>query len=222
MEAKMFSDGAMLKMGWAKAKEYLWINIGIMIVAMLAVYLPMIVLGGIGEAIDMPGLFILLGSLATIAISAVVGAGMIRVYLNIVDGKAPTVAMLFSEKGKAVNYILATILYSLVVMIGFFLFIIPGIIWSLKYMFVPMLVVDKNMKPMDALKESARLTDGMKWDLFAFYHVVGIVMMLGYMALGVGVLVTVPAGMIAYMGVYRIFAPAGASAAPAADATPAM
>jgi hypothetical protein len=221
MEARMFSDGAMLKMGWAKAKEHLWINIGIMIVAMLAVYLPMIVLAGIGGAVDMPGLFALLGVLVTIAISAVVGAGMIRVFLNIADGKAPSVGLLFSEKGSAVNYILASILYSIIVMVGFFLFIIPGVIWSLKYMFVPMLVVDKGMKPMDALKESARLTDGMKWDLFAFYHVVGIVMMLGYIALGVGVLVTVPAGMIAYMGVYRIFVPATASA-PAPAAAPAL
>lgn len=208
----MFSDGAMLKMGWAKAKEYMGINAGILILAVVSAYIPFLILARIGIAVEMQGLFLFLGAIAYLIMAIIVGAGMIRVFLDIVDGKAPTVAKLYSEKGKALNYFLATLMYSIVVMIGFILFVIPGMIWSLKYMFVPMLVIDKGMKPMDAFKESARLTDGMKWDLMAFYYVVTIVMMLGYLGVIVGLLVTVPAGMIALMGVYRKFVPATAAA----------
>lgn len=220
MEAKMFSDGAMIKMGWAKAKENIGLFFGAMIVAGLTVYIPMFLLMWIGDAADMPGLFGLLSFIAYLGIGGLIGAGLVRMFLNVADGKKPEISMLFGESKLIVNFILVNLLYGIITMIGLFLFIIPGVIWSMKYMFAPMLVVDKGMKPMDALKESARLTDGMKWDLFAFYHVLTVFIMLGYLALFVGVFVTVPAGMIALMGVYRRFSPAGAAPAPAAK--PAM
>jgi uncharacterized membrane protein len=94
-------------------------------------------------------------------------------------------------------------LYTLIVIAGCFLLIVPGIIWSIKYQYAIYLAVDKGLGPMAALKASARLTNGLKWDVFAFGLVVQIVSMLGFLALIIGALWTFPLAVIAQSMYYR-------------------
>ena len=80
---------------------------------------------------------------------------------------------------------------------------IPGIIWSIKYQFAPFLIVDRNVRIKEAFQESAGITSGVKWELFLFFLMVVGINLLGLMAFAVGLLVTLPATMIAYTFVYR-------------------
>lgn len=69
--------------------------------------------------------------------------------------------------------------------------------------FVELLVMEKRMSPMAALKESRRITEGEFWRLVLFMLALGGVMILGVLALVVGLLVAIPVGMFAYAHVYR-------------------
>jgi uncharacterized membrane protein len=80
------------------------------------------------------------------------------------------------------------------------------------FMFATYLVIDKNMAPMDALKESRRMTYGHKWNLFLFgLGLIGI-NILGFLALIIGLLVSLPVTMLAMAHAYRTLASAPTNA----------
>jgi len=63
------------------------------------------------------------------------------------------------------------ILLCLIVMGGFILFVVPGIIWTLKYWMSLFAVMDKQMSPQEALRFSAKITKGHKGKLFVLFTV---------------------------------------------------
>ncbi len=62
--------------------------------------------------------------------------------------------------------VLASLLVSVIVVIGLVFLIIPGIIFACKLAFTPYLVVDREMKVIDAIQESWRMTTGHAWEVF--------------------------------------------------------
>jgi uncharacterized membrane protein len=138
-----------------------------------------------------------------VVLSIVMSYGVIKVVLKIVDGDKPSFQDYLDVFPRLLNIIATTFLYTLIVIAGCFLLIVPGIIWSIKYQYAIYLAVDKGLGPMAALKASARLTNGLKWDVFAFGLVVQIVSMLGFLALIIGALWTFPLAVIAQSMYYR-------------------
>ena len=94
-------------------------------------------------------------------------------------------------------------LYSLVVGIGYVLFIIPGIYWTIKYMFYYFFIVNEECGPIEALSESGDLTDGHKWKLLLLLILVSIFGISGYLLVGVGVLITGPVSTLVLLSVYK-------------------
>ncbi|RJP35291.1 MAG: hypothetical protein C4536_01140 [Actinobacteria bacterium] len=66
------------------------------------------------------------------------------------------------------RYLLGLFLYSLIFIGGLLLLIVPGIIWAVKYQFFGYFIVDKGMKPVEALTRSGQLTMGKKGQILAF------------------------------------------------------
>ncbi|MEI8097013.1 MAG: hypothetical protein WCG73_02825, partial [Candidatus Moraniibacteriota bacterium] len=150
--------------------------------------------------------------LVAIAIGFIVQLGLIRVYLDLAEGTKDELKTLFSQYRLFWNYFGAVILYMFVVVLGFILFIFPGIYFSLKYQFYSYLIVDKNLNAIEALKRSAVMTDGVKWNLLGFSFVLCGLNILGLLVIGLGLLVTVPMSIMAYVYVYRTLRDRGQSA----------
>lgn len=102
-----------------------------------------------------------------------------------------------------VYYVVGQILVGIIVIVGLLLLIVPGVIASLALMFTSFLIVDKGMGPIEALKESARITKGHRMALFLFVLAMVGINILGFLALIVGLLVTIPVSMLALVHVYR-------------------
>jgi uncharacterized membrane protein len=81
--------------------------------------------------------------------------------------------------------------------------IIPGIILSMGLAFVPYLVVDRGLGPIEAIKESWRITKGHKWQLLLLFLALLGLNLLGLVALLIGIFVTVPITMLAFAHAYR-------------------
>jgi uncharacterized membrane protein len=90
-----------------------------------------------------------------------------------------------------------------VVAFGLVLLIVPGIILAIKYVFYDYLIIDKELGPLEALRESSRITGGVKWQLFIFMLLVFLINFAGILFFGVGLLLTIPATTIATAYVYR-------------------
>ena len=95
-------------------------------------------------------------------------------------------------KDKYLNIILANLLTMAIVVIGFLMLIIPGIIFAIKLVFVPYLVMDKNLDPVEAVKESWRMTKGYGWTIFGMGFVSIFIIFGGILLLILGV---IPAAM---------------------------
>lgn len=132
-----------------------------------------------------------------------ISIGLIEIPLMLMDGQKPDFGHLFSGFRHFVAYIVASLFYMLIVVGGFILLIVPGIIWALRFQFYGYLIIDKGMKPMQALRTSWAMTRGTTWDLFAFALIAGLINIAGALALMIGLLITVPVTLIALAFIYR-------------------
>ncbi len=104
------------------------------------------------------------------------------------------------------QYLVVKILTGIIVIVGLVLLIVPGIIAALALIFATYLVIDRNLGPIEALKESMRLTKGHRWNLFLLALSLILLNVLGAIALLVGLLVTIPVSLFAVAHAYRTLA----------------
>lgn len=78
-----------------------------------------------------------------------------------------------------------SLLTSIIVTLGIFLLVVPGVIASIMLaLALPVCVVEK-LGPVDSLSRSAELTKGYRWQIFGTFFAVGIVELVAVLALGV-------------------------------------
>lgn len=69
-------------------------------------------------------------------------------------------------RSKMGEFFLVLIFVTMGVSIGFAFLIIPGIVIGLSWQLAPLLVIDKGMRPMDAIDLSSKLMHGNQWAVF--------------------------------------------------------
>lgn len=102
-------------------------------------------------------------------------------------------------KTKYLNIILANLIVFALVMIGFVMLIIPGIIIACRLAFVSYLIMDKDLEPMRAVEKSWQMTKGHGWTIF-FMAILSFFILLG------GVLVFIFGVLISIMWMHAAFA----------------
>ncbi len=201
MEKKEFSIKEAIRFGWDRMRE----NLAFFIIFLLVSWLVNLFFGTFADLFEerLP-VFSLLFSLGSILASFVINFIFIRVALNVCDGVALNVSELLQfPLSRLLRFILGNILYMLLVFAGFVLLIVPGLIWMIKYQYVPYLIVDKDSPIGEAFSESGRITSGVKWPLFWFLILVGLINIAGALVFLVGLFATIPTTMVAIAYVYR-------------------
>lgn len=135
-------------------------------------------------------------------VNAIISMGIINITLQFTDNKKPKLKDIYYTK-KIFNYILASILRGIIIVFGLILLIVPGIIFSIKLQYSEYLIVDKGLNAADSIKKSWEMTKGVKWNLFLLGLLLGLINILGFLSLIVGLLITVPLSMVANAYVYR-------------------
>ena len=77
-------------------------------------------------------------------------------------------------------------------MIGFMGYVIIIAYLSLKTNFFTYFIVDKDMGPIDALRESLTRTTGLEFELFTIYAILALLNLIGALLFGIGLLFTMP------------------------------
>ncbi len=135
--------------------------------------------------------------------NVVITIGWVRIGLAFCDGYKPTVGMLFNFHGCFWRFLGVLLLFYLIIAAGIVLLVVPAMIWGVKYSMAMFFVIDKGLGPIEALKASARATNGMKWHWLGLMMVSSFVMMLGLMCLYVGGIISYPMGLIIMALGYR-------------------
>ena len=148
-------------------------------------------------------LAIVISTLLGMAASFLISMGETSFFLRAHDAvKEVTVKDLWHPEG-FLKFAAASLIAGLAILVGFILLIVPGIIASILFMFVGYLVIEKGLGPIDALKESARITEGNRMQLFLFGLALIGINLIGVLALLVGLLVSIPVSFLATVHVYR-------------------
>lgn len=195
-----FTIRTALEYGFKETKKHFWFFAGIFV----CFFILLIILGNIEAATEhTQPLAALMFRLVGAVVQMVMTLGLIHIALSVYSNEPVKFKDLFSQTHRFVDYLVARVLYGLIVLAGLLLLIVPGFIWMMTYMFFGYALVDKNLKPRAALRESARITKGKRWKLFGFSMVVLLVNILGALALGIGLFITVPTTYLAVVYVYK-------------------
>jgi uncharacterized membrane protein len=147
------------------------------------------------------------GLLVNLALGTLIGMGGTAFYLAAHDNLDTVELSSLWHPRPFWKYVATSILLGLAVGVGLLLLIVPGIILALMFMFSNLIVIDRELGPIDAMTESNRVTHGLGLVLILF-----LINLLGILAFVVGLLVSIPVTALAFMHAYRVLS--GAAGVP--------
>lgn len=195
-----FTVGEAIKFGWEKMKKNFWFFVGLLIIIWLVQVIPTGIANYFKERIAILYVLLIIGAWI---VQIIVKIGTLKITLDIADRGGASLNTLFSSAHLLGKFILGAIVYGLIVIGGLILFIVPGIIWAIKYQFFSYLIVDKNMGPLEAIKKSGEITSGNKGKLFSLAILFFLINIAGAICFVVGLFATIPTTMVAMAYVYR-------------------
>lgn len=133
-----------------------------------------------------------LGGCVMFIIGGAIQVGVNRAILGMIAGRTPTVEMMFGGFDRFAQAFLAQLVVAILVGIGVVLLIVPGIILAIMWMFVNLVLAETELDFWEAMKRSADLTAGYRWNLFFLCLANVVVCILGLLACGLGILVAYP------------------------------
>ena len=198
MDKKVFSKREALGFGWKITKENFWFFFALLIVIVLVGFFPEIVRVTLEER-----RFLILAHIIALILLLILDMGFVKICLKFYDQEKPRFSDLFSQYPLFFKMLFGLIFYTLIVIFGKILLIIPGIVFAIRFYLFYYFIIDKGLGPIAALKESWRATRGVGWNLFAFLLLIGIINLLGALAFLIGLFLTIPITMVATVFVYR-------------------
>lgn len=196
---KTFSIKEALKRGWDLFTKH-WVTL-------LLLGVMFVILGAIQEMFDKdmywfnPIAWIVM--IASIIVQILVQIGATKLLLNIEDGREVELMSVFSHKNLFWKYIGASILCSVMIMVGLVLLIIPGLYLFSRFGFTLTALVDRNLGIKEAFKASSDMTEGMRLKVLGFVAVIILLNILGAIPFGLGLVISIPVTALAWMHVYR-------------------
>lgn len=180
MERKQFTVGEALRWGfktfYSQLKFFLLLGIvyvgaivGVSVLFTLCANLLVLTKpGNIIWARFIPIIF----SLASHFIMLWLQLGFIKIMLDIYDYGKAEIKTLISQAPLLFRALFANLLFGLSVGLGMVCLIIPGLYLACRYLFMICVLVDKDSGVIDAFKESARLSSGVRWRILGLLSVV--------------------------------------------------
>ena len=200
METAKFSKKEAISFGWAKMKENFWFFFLLILIMWFFQFAPEITDRYFKE--NYPILAVIFKIIFSV-ISVIISIGFLKIVLEIHDNKQPRVSDLFSSYKLFFRYYFASMLYALAVFGGLLLLIVPGIILAIRCQFYGYLIVERKAGIISSLNKSFSMTKGNGMNLFLFMLLSMGIMLLGILALVVGIFAAFPTVFMATTFIYR-------------------
>ena len=158
-----------------------------------------------------PGIFILYSIVAAVTISnpisgLLLGGPVIAGYYIVVHQlqrhSSAEVPDFFKSFDRFVPLLILNLLLSLVIFLGFLLLVIPGIFFSVSYLFAHFFVWFYHLDPTEAVRLSRKMVSGNFSQILWLWLILAGINILGTMAFGIGLLITIP---FSYCVIYAAF-----------------
>ncbi|MDH6303946.1 putative membrane protein [Parabacteroides sp. PF5-5] len=198
MEAK-FTISEVLRTSWDALKSQFWILVGLLLgftilnLIINLIFAPM--------ATSYTGK--ILSTLISLIISLIFSLGYFKNLFQALDGDEPQFSAYGQQARKIFTYLIAQILYSLIVFAGFCLLLIPGFYMALRLQFFAGFIIEEDAGIIESLQRSWEITRGQALPLFFILLVMIVITILGIILLGVGIFVAIPLMYMMYCYIFR-------------------
>lgn len=218
-----FSNKEAIKFGWEKMKANFWFFVGAILTTFAITLIINMIIPILGSLIGMflsLGLYLIALTIhdggkpkftdlfsgfkfflkylgALIILGLIIGIGIGIIALTIILTIGASVSFALAAKSSLISLVPIPALL-VVIAVG-----IIGLYVSIRLQFFGWLIIDKNLGPIKSLRESFKLTKGVVGKLFGFGIVLGLINILGALALGIGLLATTPIALVGTAYVYR-------------------
>lgn len=207
-----FSIGAVLSEAWAKTNGSKWtfqVAFAIYVGVLILVFGTFGVLGMmLGVGTDTASMMVslamqLISQIAYMAIATPIYTGIMILGLRRAAGASISASHILNHFDKVLPLLIVGLLTGIFTIIGYLLFILPGIYLAVSYLFAPMLVMEKGLSPGVAMSTS-RKAIGKKWfAMFGLMVVLFLINLLALIPLTLGLIWSIPMSVIALGIVYR-------------------
>jgi uncharacterized membrane protein len=190
--------GAAASYGWKKFTQYP----GQLILIFLVVFVVQGVFQALSWAVDS---FVAQAALGIIGflVGQIVALGIIRAALIVTAGGEPDVSQVF-KTDKLGDYIVASILFFLMWVVGLFICFVGAIVVSVLFGFYGFYILDRGLGPTEALGASYRLVTGNLGPAIGLLIVAFLIYIVGVIACIVGLLVSAPVAVVMVAYGYRV------------------
>lgn len=181
--------GLAYSFGWNRMKKF-FLDLFLITLIVGVVWIPYsIMLSLDGRHTAGGGILQIFGLAYLLLLMAPIDYGSAFVFLKAVRNEQFEVKDMFLAFEKNyINVVLANLLHWGIISIGLFLLVVPGIVFACRLAFVKYLVLDRKLEPVEAVKESWRMTKGHAGKIFWMGFLVFPIVIAGLICLGVGVI----------------------------------
>lgn len=203
MEAK-FQISEVITTSWKAVKSQIWVLVGLLVgYTIISSIISMFTMPSnpYEGSVFTPHMGI--GYLISLIISSLFTLGYTKNLFQTLDGEEPQFSAYGQQARKIITYVVATILFSIIVIIGCIFFIIPGIYLGIRLQFFTAFIVQENAGILDSLRMSWNITKGSVGKLFLLGLAMIGIFILGLIVLIVGVFVAAPVIYMMYCYTFR-------------------
>ncbi|MDR0394024.1 MAG: hypothetical protein LBH77_02585 [Tannerella sp.] len=200
MEEKLvYSD--IFGKAWKGLISQFWLLVGL-IIGFTIVYslLYIFALPAKGESMTISGIIV---SVLCWLLLCLFQMGYLKNCFQTLDGEEPQFSSYGQVTRKLPAYLVASIIFMLVVAAGTALLIVPGIYLSLRFQFFFASMVDENTGIIESFKRSWEITKGHTLTLFIVLLMIFLINLIGLLALIVGIFAAIPLTILMYGDIFR-------------------
>jgi uncharacterized membrane protein len=139
-------------------------------------------------------------------------AGLYLMVMRIDEGRPTTIGNLFDGYQYFLPLVISSVLTSLLIGLGIFLLVLPGIYLALAYGFTALMIIDRKLDFWPAMEASRKLITANFWQYFLLAMVLMLAFVVSSIPFGLGLPIAVPVCLAAHYHFYRALVPTPAAA----------
>jgi hypothetical protein len=205
-----FNIGELLGEAWQRVKGTKGIIIGGFLVFYAVMFVVSLVLGGMlgifGALSESPAA-VMLGELVIGVLASALAypfmAGINMIGIRRAADQPISFNEIFSHFGRTLPLVITAVVMMLLIYLGMFLLIIPGLYLAIAYMLAIPLVVERGLSPWQALEASRKAISQHWFKTFGLFLLLGLITLVSVIPLGIGLVWSIPLFVIAMGVLYR-------------------
>jgi uncharacterized membrane protein len=145
---------------------------------------------------------LVLGALVMLVLIGAIQSAYLGALLAIANGEQVAVGSFFRPRNVG-SVVLGALIVGVLVAIGYVLCVLPGLAVAIFTIFTTILIVERNLAPIDAIKASVDIVKANFVQVLLAWLIFGVITTVGSLLCGIGLLVAVPVATLYLVYTYR-------------------